>query len=480
MHTETKEINESRQGESMVLDSRKTNSKKLFLESYGCQMNFSDSEIVASILADNGYNTTLKMEEADLILVNTCSIRDKAEQTVRKRLTEFNALKKTNPAMKVGVLGCMAERLKSKFLEEEKIVDLVVGPDAYRDLPNLLEDVDDGRQAINVILSKDETYADLSPVRLGGNGVTAFVTITRGCDNMCTFCVVPFTRGRERSRDPHSIVEECKNLWHDGYKEVTLLGQNVDSYLWYGGGLKKDFKNASDIQKATAVDFAQLLSMVAEAVPGMRIRFSTSNPQDMHENVLRTIAKYKNICKYIHLPVQSGSTTVLHRMNRQHTREEYLQLIDKIREIVPELALSHDMIAGFCGETEEEHQDTLSLMEYVKYDFGYMFAYSERPGTPAHKKLEDDVPEEVKKRRLTEIINLQQKHSKERMEAYVGKVHEVLIEGNSKRDENFWYGRISQNAVMVFPKTPGTQVGDFVMVKANSATSATLLGEIAF
>ncbi len=480
MQTETKEINESRQGESMVLDSRKTNSKKLFLESYGCQMNFSDSEIVASILANNGYNTTLKMEEADLILVNTCSIRDKAEQTVRKRLTEFNALKKTNPAMKVGVLGCMAERLKSKFLEEEKIVDLVVGPDAYRDLPNLLEDVDDGRQAINVILSKDETYADLSPVRLGGNGVTAFVTITRGCDNMCTFCVVPFTRGRERSRDPHSIVEECKNLWHDGYKEVTLLGQNVDSYLWYGGGLKKDFKNASDIQKATAVDFAQLLSMVAEAVPGMRIRFSTSNPQDMHENVLRTIAKYKNICKYIHLPVQSGSTTVLHRMNRQHTREEYLQLIDKIREIVPELALSHDMIAGFCGETEEEHQDTLSLMEYVKYDFGYMFAYSERPGTPAHKKLEDDVPEEVKKRRLTEIINLQQKHSKERMEAYVGKVHEVLIEGNSKRDENFWYGRISQNAVMVFPKTPGTQVGDFVMVKANSATSATLLGEIAF
>jgi len=478
MHSEVKEINESRQGESMVLEGRKSNSKKLFLESYGCQMNFSDSEIVASILSDNGYNTTLKMEEADLILVNTCSIRDKAEQTVRKRLTEFNALKKNKPAMKVGVLGCMAERLKSKFLEEEKIVDLVVGPDAYRDLPNLLEDVDDGRQAINVILSKDETYADLSPVRLGGNGVTAFVTITRGCDNMCTFCVVPFTRGRERSRDPFSIAEECKNLWNDGYKEVTLLGQNVDSYLWYGGGLKKDFKNATDIQKATAVDFAQLLSMVAEAVPGMRIRFSTSNPQDMHEDVLRTIAKYKNICKYIHLPVQSGSTTVLERMNRQHTREEYFELIDKIREIVPELALSHDMIAGFCGETEEEHQDTLSLMEYVKYDFGYMFAYSERPGTPAHKKLEDDVPEEIKKRRLTEIIELQQIHSKERMNNYVGKVHEVLIEGNSKRDENFWYGRISQNAVMVFPKTEGTKVGDFVMVKAYDCTTATLLGEI--
>lgn len=480
MHSETKEINESQQGEAIVLNEKNNNSKKLFLESYGCQMNFSDSEIVASILSENGYNTTQRMEEADLILVNTCSIRDKAEQTVRKRLGEFNALKKTNPAMKVGVLGCMAERLKSKFLEEEKIVDLVVGPDAYRDLPNLLEDVDDGRQAINVILSKDETYADLSPVRLGGNGVTAFVTITRGCDNMCTFCVVPFTRGRERSRDPHSIVEECKNLWNNGYKEVTLLGQNVDSYLWFGGGLKKDFKNASDIQKATAVDFAQLLSMVAEAVPGMRIRFSTSNPQDMHENVLRTIAKYKNICKYIHLPVQSGSTTVLQRMNRQHTREEYLQLIDKIREIVPELALSHDMIAGFCGETEEEHQDTLSLMEYVKYDFGFMFAYSERPGTPAHKKLEDDVPEEVKKRRLTEIINLQQQHAKERMQNYVGKVHEVLIEGNSKRDENFWFGRISQNAVMVFPKTEGTQVGDFVKVKANDCTTATLLGEMVY
>lgn len=478
MHTEIKEINESRQGESIILEGKNLNSKKLFLESYGCQMNFSDSEIVASILAENGYNTTLKMEEADLILVNTCSIREKAEQTVRKRLTEFNSLKKNKPGMKVGVLGCMAERLKSKFLEEEKIVDLVVGPDAYRDLPNLLEEVEDGRNAINVILSKDETYADLSPVRLGGNGVTAFVTITRGCDNMCTFCVVPFTRGRERSRDPYSILEECKDLEQKGYKEITLLGQNVDSFLWYGGGMKKDFKKASEMQKATAVDFAQLLSMVAEAVPGMRIRFSTSNPQDMEENVLRTMAKYDNICKYIHLPVQSGSTTVLERMNRQHTREEYLALIDKINEIIPGCALSHDMIAGFCGETEEEHQDTLSLMEYVKYDFGFMFAYSERPGTPAHKKMEDDIPEEIKKRRLTEIINLQQKHAAERMRAYVGKVHEVLIEGNSKRDENFWYGRISQNAVMVFPKTEGTKIGDFVMVKANDCTSATLLGEI--
>ncbi|MDX9704113.1 MAG: tRNA (N6-isopentenyl adenosine(37)-C2)-methylthiotransferase MiaB [Weeksellaceae bacterium] len=478
MQLPVKEINESRQGESMILEGKKENSKKLFIESYGCQMNFSDSEIVASILADNGYNTTNVMEEADLILVNTCAIRAKAEDTVRKRLAEFNALKKKNPAMKVGVLGCMAERLKTKLLEEEKIVDLVAGPDAYRDLPKLLEDVEDGRQAINVILSKDETYADLNPVRLGGNGVTAFVTITRGCDNMCTFCVVPFTRGRERSRDPESIILECKNLWENGYKEVTLLGQNVDSYLWYGGGLKKDFKNAADDLKENAVDFSQLLDRVAQTIPGMRIRFSTSNPQDMHESVLHVMAKHENICKYIHLPIQSGSTSVLRRMNRQHTREEYLELIDKIRRILPDCSISHDIIAGFCGETEEEHQDTLSLMEYVKYDFGYMFAYSNRPGTPADKRMEDDIPEEVKKRRLKEIIDLQQIHSKERMDAFVGKTYEVLIEGNSKKDKNEWSGRISQNAVMVFPKVEGTKVGDFVKVKALSCTSATLLGEM--
>lgn len=478
MQSNIKNIDETQQGQSTVIEGVETNSKKLFLESYGCQMNFSDSEIVASILKDNGYNTTSVMDEADLILVNTCAIRDKAEQTVRKRLTEYNALKKDKPALKVGVLGCMAERLKTNLLEEEKIVDLVVGPDAYRDLPNLLEDVEDGRKAINVILSKDETYADLNPVRLGGNGVTAFVTITRGCDNMCTFCIVPFTRGRERSRDPHSIVNECIDLWNKGYREVTLLGQNVDSYLWYGGGLKKDFDKASEIQKATAVNFAHLLAMVAEAVPKMRIRFSTSNPQDMHEDVIRTMAKYDNICKYIHLPVQSGSTEVLKRMNRQHTREEYIELIDKIRAIIPDCAISHDIIAGFCGETEEEHQETLSLMEYVKYDFGYMFAYSNRPGTPADKRMEDDVPEDVKKRRLQEIIALQQIHSKERMEAFVGKTYEVLIEGNSRKDENEWFGRISQNAVMVFPKVEGTKIGDFVRVKALSCTSATLLGEM--
>lgn len=477
MQIEPKIIDETRQGEAFLLNSGNDHGKKLFLESYGCQMNFSDSEIVASILDQEGYSTTLVPDNADLILLNTCSIREKAEQTVRKRLNQFNQLKKSKPSLTIGVLGCMAERLKEKFLEEEHLVDLVVGPDAYRDLPNLLKETDSGQSAVNVILSRDETYADLSPVRLGGNGVTAFVSITRGCDNMCTFCVVPFTRGRERSRDPHSILEECKELWENGYREVTLLGQNVDSFLWYGGGLKKDFKNASDIQKATAVDFAQLLDIVATALPGLRIRFSTSNPQDMNRNVLHTMAKHKNICKYIHLPVQSGNTEVLRRMNRQHTREEYLQLIDDIRTIIPECSLSHDMIAGFCGETEEEHQDTLSLMEYVKYDFGYMFAYSDRPGTPAHKKMEDDVPHEVKNRRLREIIELQQRHSAERMNNYVGKVHEVLIEGNSKKSENEWMGRNTQNAVVVFPKTGNEKPGDFVQVAVHSCTSATLLGE---
>lgn len=478
MHTEEKYIDEGRQGEALITLPTGNATKKLFLESYGCQMNFSDSEIVASILTDEGYQTTTKVEEADLILLNTCSIRDKAEQTVRKRLGALNHIKRQNPSLKIGVLGCMAERLKHKFLEEEHLVDLVVGPDAYRDLPNLLNESEEGRGAINVQLSKEETYAEISPVRLGGNGVTAFVTITRGCDNMCTFCVVPFTRGRERSRDPHSIIKECQELAEKGYKEITLLGQNVDSYLWYGGGAKKDFKNATDIQKATALEFAELLDMVATQLPSIRLRFSTSNPQDMQEDVLRVMAKHVNICKYIHLPVQSGSTTVLERMNRQHTREEYFELIDKIRTIIPDCALSHDMIAGFCGETEEEHKDTLSLMEHVRYDFGYMFAYSERPGTPAHKKMPDDVPQEDKKRRLQEIIDTQRKHSAERMKFYLGKTHEVLIEGNSKRDENFWYGRNSQNAVLVFPKVEGTSVGDFVHVKATSCTTATLIGEM--
>jgi tRNA-2-methylthio-N6-dimethylallyladenosine synthase len=473
---EEKIIDESKQGQALVLESDKDNSRKLYIESYGCQMNFSDSEIVASILKEQGYNTTRELSEADLVLVNTCSIRDKAEQTVRKRLEHYQSVKKVNPGMKVGVLGCMAERLKRKFLEEEKIVDMVVGPDAYKDLPNLLQEMEEGREAVNVILSKDETYGDIAPVRLGGNGVTAFVSITRGCDNMCTFCVVPFTRGRERSRDPKSIVEEVNDLALKGYKEVTLLGQNVDSYLWYGGGLKKDFKNASPIQQATATNFAGLLAMVAEAQPRIRIRFSTSNPQDMTEDVLHTMAKYDNICNYIHLPVQSGSTSVLKAMNRQHTREEYMALIDKVREIIPDCGISQDMIAGFPGETEEDHRDTLSLMEYVKYDFGFMFMYSERPGTMAARKLEDDVPTEVKKRRLTEIINLQQKHSGYRTKQFVGQTVEVLIEKESKKSDQHWSGRNPQNTVAVFPKE-NYQPGDLVMVRIDDCTSTTLIGE---
>ncbi|SFN73562.1 tRNA-i(6)A37 thiotransferase enzyme MiaB [Chryseobacterium oleae] len=474
-----KYIDETKQGEAFAIAERPENSKKLFLESYGCQMNFSDSEIVASILNEQGYNTTLKVEEADLILLNTCSIREKAEQTVRMRLAQFKRLKKEKPSMTVGVLGCMAERLKTKFLEEEQLVDLVVGPDAYRDLPNLLKETEDGRDAINVILSKEETYADINPVRLGGNGVTAFVTITRGCDNMCTFCVVPFTRGRERSRDPHSIIEECKNLLDNGYKEITLLGQNVDSYLWYGGGPKKDFVKASEMQKATAVNFAQLLDLVAKAVPEMRVRFSTSNPQDMSLDVFRMIAKHDNICNYVHLPVQSGSNNMLLAMNRQHTREEYLDLIRKAKEIVPDIAFSQDMIIGFCNETEEDHQDTLSLMKEVEYDYGYMFAYSERPGTPAHKKMEDNIPFEVKQRRLNEVIELQRELSRKRMETYVGRTHQILIEGTSRKNENQWKGRNSQNAVCVFDVLEGQKIGDIVNVFVYDNTQGTLLGRTA-
>ncbi len=469
-------IDESQQGSTLSLEKNEKNGRKLYIESYGCQMNFSDSEIVASILAKEGFNTTQNLEDADLVLVNTCSIREKAEQTVRKRLEKFNAVKRTNPNMKVGVLGCMAERLKSKFLEEEKIVDMVVGPDAYKDLPNLIQEIDEGRNAVNVILSKDETYGDVAPVRLNTNGVSAFVSITRGCDNMCTFCVVPFTRGRERSRDPQSILEEVNDLWERGFKEITLLGQNVDSYLWYGGGLKKDFDKATDMQKATSVNFAGLLELVAQAQPKMRIRFSTSNPQDMTLDVIEAMAKYQNICKYIHLPVQSGSNRILKAMNRLHTREEYFELIDNIKKIIPDCAISQDMITGFPTETEEDHQDTLSLMEYVKYDFGFMFAYSERPGTLAERKMEDDIPEAVKKRRLTEIIELQQKHSHYRTQEHLGKTEEVLIEGTSKKSDAHWMGRNSQNTVVVFPKET-YKVGDFVNVKINECTSATLIGE---
>ena len=472
-------IEEKKQGQALVTETKEGNTKKLFIESYGCQMNMNDSEIVAAVLATEGYNTTNSLEEADLVLVNTCSIREKAELTIRKRLQKYNRVRiDQNPKMKIGVLGCMAERLKVKFLEEEKMVDLVVGPDAYRDLPNLLREVSDGKDAINVLLSKEETYGDVSPVRLNSNGVSAFVTITRGCDNMCTFCVVPFTRGRERSRDPKSIIDEATDLWNKGYKEITLLGQNADSYLWYGGGLKKDFSKASEIAQATAVDFAKLLDMVATALPKMRIRFATSNPHDMHENVLHAIAKHTNICKYIHLPVQSGSTRILEKMNRQHTREEYITLIDKIRKIIPDCSISHDLITGFCTETEADHKETLSLMDYVKYDFGFMFAYSERPGTLAAKKMPDDVPLEVKKRRLTEIIDKQMKHSKIRLERFIGQTVEVLIDGISKKNKNEWKGRNSQNAVVVFPKTGNEKLGDFVQVKVTKATAATLIGKL--
>ena len=471
-----KTIDETKQGTTLKLKNSVQNGRKLFIESYGCAMNFSDSEIVASILAKEGFNTTQTLADADLVLVNTCSIRDKAEQTIRKRLTEYNAAKKLRPHLKVGVLGCMAERLKDKLLDEEKIVDMVVGPDAYKDLPNLIKEVDSGRDAVNVILSKDETYGDIAPVRLNSNGVTAFVSITRGCDNMCTFCVVPFTRGRERSRDPQSILAEIATLWDKGFKEITLLGQNVDSYLWYGGGLKKGFEKATEMQKATAVRFARLLEMVAQAHPKMRIRFSTSNPQDMTLDVIETMAKFDNICNHVHLPVQSGSNRILKEMNRLHTIEEYFELVDNIRKIIPDCSISQDIIVGFPTEREEDHQDTLKALDYVKYDFGYMYAYSERPGTMAGRKMEDDVPAPVKKRRLSEIIALQREHCRFRTEKHLGKIQEVLIEGTSKKSENEWMGRNSQSTVVVFPKE-NYKVGDFVNIKINDCTSATLIGE---
>ncbi|MEE3034252.1 MAG: tRNA (N6-isopentenyl adenosine(37)-C2)-methylthiotransferase MiaB [Bacteroidota bacterium] len=449
--------------------------KKVYIESYGCQMNFSDSEIVASILSKQGFKNTDKISSADLVLINTCSIRDKAEKTVRNRLHHFNSFKEKNRSLKIGIMGCMAERLKEKLLEEEKIVDLVVGPDAYKDFPKLLEEIEKNREAINVILSKEETYGDINPVRINSNGVGAFVSIMRGCDNMCTFCVVPYTRGRERSRDPKSILKEINQLSKEGYKEVTLLGQNVDSYLWFGGGPKKDFKKASLLQRKTAVNFSKLLSLVATEQPKMRVRFSTSNPQDMSIDVIKTMSKYENICNHIHLPVQSGSNSVLEKMNRKHTREEYVELIDKIKEIIPNCGISHDMIAGFPGEKEKDHKETLSLMEYVKYDFGFMFSYSERPGTLAARKMSDDVPETIKKRRLQEIISLQQLHSKYRSDLMVGKKVCVLIEKSSKRSDKFWSGRTSQNNVVIFPKENYT-VGDFVDVRIKEASSATLKG----
>lgn len=482
MNSEVKKVEKNPyqyNGDYTLID-KETNSnnlleKNLYIESYGCAMNFSDSEIVASVLSKKGYRTTNTITNADLILLNTCSIREKAEETIRKRLKTFNSIKKINKQVKIGILGCMAERLKDKLIEEEKIVDLVVGPDAYKDLPNLIDDVEKGEKAINVLLSKDETYADVTPERLNSNGVNAFISITRGCDNMCTFCVVPFTRGRERSRDPQSIIEELNDLRAKGYKEITLLGQNVDSYLWYGGGLKKDFHKASEIKKSTAINFAKLLELCALSQPKIRIRFSTSNPQDMSIDVIKIMAKYNNICNHIHLPVQSGSNKILKAMNRQHTREEYIDLIKNIKNIIPECSISHDMIVGFPGETEEDHKKTLQLMDTVKYSFGYMFKYSERPGTLAHRKLKDDVEESTKKRRLNEIVELQQKHSLIRTKEFLNKTVEVLIEKTSKKSKLHWSGRNSENTVVVFPKEH-YKVGDFVNVKITDCTSATLLG----
>jgi len=457
-----KMILEDRQGEVLVIGPETKGGKKIFLESYGCQMNFSDSEVVASIMSKNGFSLTKDLSEADAVFINTCAIRDNAEQTVRKRLKDFNVLKKNKPAMLVGVLGCMAERLKQKFLEEEKIVDIVAGPDSYRDLPRLVETAESGQKAVNVFLSREETYADISPVRLDENGVSAFVTIMRGCDNMCSFCVVPFTRGRERSRDPQSIVSEAKDLLDNGYKEVTLLGQNVDSYKWEGANGEK-------------VNFAMLIEMVALVSPELRVRFSTSHPKDITEDVVLTMLKYENICNYIHLPVQSGNSRILKLMNRTYDRDWYLDRVKMIRSIIPDIGLSTDIISGFCSETEEEHKDTLSVMEEVGFNYAYMFMYSERPGTPAEKKLDDDVPTAEKNRRLRDIIDLQNKYSLKHNKSFIGKTCKVLVEGNSKKSDEMLKGRNDQNHTVVFPRE-NYRRGDYVMVKIEDCTSATLIG----
>ncbi|SKA12760.1 tRNA (N6-isopentenyl adenosine(37)-C2)-methylthiotransferase MiaB [Sediminibacterium ginsengisoli] len=464
-----KEHDESRQGEAFSPFTNDPNQyqRKFYIESYGCAMNFADSEVVASILNSEGFGATRNVEEADLVLLNTCSIREKAEQTVRKRLTEFKTLKRSRPGMLIGMLGCMAERLKSKLLEEEKLVDMVVGPDAYRSLPSLISQADTGQKAVNVLLSREETYADISPVRMDDNGVCAFVSIMRGCNNMCSFCVVPFTRGRERSRDAYSVVAEAEALFAQGYREVTLLGQNVDSYYWV------------DEKQDTIVTFANLLEKVAQISPLLRVRFSTSHPKDITDEVLHTIARYENICNYIHLPVQSGSTRILQLMNRTYTREWYIAKVNRIREILPDCSISTDIIAGFCTETEEDHQDTYTLMEYCKYDLAYMYFYSERPGTLAERRYTDDVPEEVKKRRLQEIIALHRIHSLESMQRDVNKTFKVLIEGNSKKSDQHWYGRTDHNKVVIFPKEQyKVGKGGYVTVYIDSCTAGTLFGTV--
>ncbi len=464
MQLTEKTIDETKQGEAFApIDSQNEYDKKFYIESYGCAMNFNDSEIIASILYDNGYGATKNIEEADLVLLNTCSIRDKAEQTIRYRLNHIRGLKRKRKGMLVGVLGCMAERLKEKLLEEEKLVDIVVGPDAYRSLPVLLHEAQGGQRGVNVLLSREETYADINPVRLDANGVLGYVSIMRGCNNMCSFCVVPFTRGRERSRDHNSIIRETKDLYDKGYREVTLLGQNVDSY------------NYIDSDTHEEISFARLLELVALAVPSMRIRFSTSHPKDITDDVLYTIVKYKNICNYIHLPIQSGSTRVLQLMNRTYTREWYLHKVDRIKEIIPNCGISTDIITGFCSETEEEHQETMTVMEYCKYDLAYMYFYSERPGTLAERRYEDDIPEEVKRRRLAEVVALHRKQTLENNTKEIGKIHEVLVEGPSKKNEEEYCGRTDTNKFVVFPKGK-LKKGDLVTLKIESCNGATLFG----
>ena len=460
---------ETRQGEAYAPTDlfQKKFERHFYIESYGCQMNFADSEVVASILQEAGFGPTRNVEDADLIFINTCSIREKAEQTVRKRLTNFKRLKRQKKSLLIGVLGCMAERLKSKFLEEEKLVDLVIGPDAYRSLPHLIEEAAGGQKAVNVLLSREETYADISPVRLDSNGISAFVSIMRGCNNMCSFCVVPFTRGRERSRDPQSIIQECEDLYKNGYREITLLGQNVDSYYY-----------ASSFESFPPITFANLLEKVAQISPELLVRFSTSHPKDITDEVLQTIADHANICNSIHLPVQSGSTTVLDRMNRNYSREWYLNRIDAIRRIIPGCAISTDIITGFCGETAEEFKDTLSMMALVKFNYAYQFSYSERPGTPAAKKMKDDVDDVTKAARLDQVIALQRGHSLEKLKEFVGQTHEVLIEGFSKKSANDFAGKNDQNAVVVFPVVDSYKKGEYVQVLIESCTSATLIGKI--
>lgn len=472
MDLEGKEIDEHKQGEATMIATKNGASKKLYLESYGCQMNFSDSEVVASILIENGFSTTKNPDEADVILMNTCSIREKAETRIRNKLRQYNKRKKDNPALVIGILGCMAERLKTDLLEQEKLVDLVAGPDSYRDLPNLIGEVENGQKAVNVLLSREETYADIAPVRLDKGGVAGFISIMRGCDNMCSFCVVPFTRGRERSRDPKSILAEAQDMFDKGYKEVTLLGQNVDSYKW--NITKKG--EVIDPEKEV-VTFAELLEKVALVNPKLRVRFSTSHPKDMTDDVMETMAKHHNICKYIHLPVQSGNSDVLKRMNRGYTREWYLDRISAIKRIVPEAWISTDIITGFCGETEEEHQETLSLMREVEYEFAYMFFYSERPKTLAERKFEDDIPQELKMKRLVEVQDVQNINAAKANKGTIGKIYEVLVEGTSKRSEDFVYGRSSQNLTVIFPKGD-LKPGDYANVKIESHTTATVKGVV--